>query len=77
MDLLYSEAMNLVLNPSKAGGRGSPEWQVQAALVTHYLERIADHGVDIGARTVFLASGEHMESALRQYRQRNLRADED
>jgi len=71
VDLLYSEAMNLAVNPGK-DGMGSPEWRVRAALTVHYLERIADHGVDIGGRTVFLVTGERMESAMRQYRDRNL-----
>jgi len=71
VDLLYSEAMSLVASPA-AGTEGSPEWRVRAALMVHYLERIADHGVDIGAATVFLVSGERMESALHQYRDRRL-----
>jgi phosphate transport system protein len=71
VDLLYSEAMNLAVNPPDGGG-GSPEWRVQAALTVHYLERIADHGVDIGERTVFLVTGERMESAMHQYRDRQL-----
>ena len=71
VDLLYSEAMNLAVNPGKEGA-GSPEWRVRAALTVHYLERIADHGVDIGGRTVFLVTGERMESAMRQYRDRSL-----
>src|SRR5215216_5842783 len=44
VDLLYSEAMNLIANPSEGGG-GAPEWRVKAALMVHYLERISDHGV--------------------------------
>ena len=75
IDLLYSEAMNLAVNPGKEG-LGSPEWRVRAALTVHYLERIADHGVDIGGRTVFLVTGERMESVIRQYLDRNLDADE-
>src|SRR5918992_818054 len=66
VDLLYSEAMNLIVNPSTTnggGGGGSPEWRIRAALVVHYLERIADHGVAIGGRTVFLVTGERMEDA--------------
>jgi phosphate transport system protein len=72
VDLLYSEAMNLIVNPSTTseGGGGSPEWRIRAALVVHYLERIADHGVDIGGRTVFLVTGERIEDAMRQYRER-------
>ena len=76
VDLLYSEAMNLVVNPSKEGA-SSPEWRVRAALMVHYLERIADHGVDVGGRTVFLVTGERMESAMRQYRERRAESDED
>ena len=70
VDLLYSEAMNLIVNPSTTNGGGSPEWRIRAALVVHYLERIADHGVDIGGRTVFLVTGERVEEAMRQYRER-------
>src|SRR5918998_4272516 len=57
VDLLYSEAMNLIANPS-AGGGGAPEWRMRAALIVHYLERISDHGVDIGGRGGLLGSGE-------------------
>jgi phosphate transport system protein len=71
VDLLYSEAMNLVVSP-KEEEASSPEWRVRAALMVHYLERIADHGVDIGGGTVFLVTGERMESAMRQYRERRL-----
>src|SRR5918992_1154033 len=55
VDLLYSEALNLIANPS-GGSAGAPEWRMRAALMVHYLERIADHGVDIGGGTVFLLS---------------------
>jgi phosphate transport system protein len=71
VDMFYSEGMNRVVNPSKEGS-GSPEWRVRAALMVHYLERIADHGVDIGGHTVFLVTGERMENALRQYRNRSV-----
>jgi len=72
VDLLYSEAMNLIANPSD-GNAGAPEWRMRAALMVHYLERIADHGVDIGGRTVFLVTGERIESAMQQYINRDLR----
>ncbi|MBA2343823.1 MAG: hypothetical protein H0V83_01875 [Rubrobacter sp.] len=72
VDLLYSEAMNLIANPSD-GNAGAPEWRMRAALTVHYLERIADHGVDIGGRTVFLVTGERIESAMQQYINRDLR----
>jgi phosphate transport system protein len=60
VDLLYSEALNLIANPSD-GSAGAPEWRMRAALIVHYLERIADHGVDIGGRTVFLVTGERID----------------
>ena len=71
VDLLYSEALNLIANPSATGG-GDAEWRMRAALIVHYLERIADHGVDIGGRTVFLVTGERIESAMRQYLDRDI-----
>src|ERR671921_2610814 len=66
VDLLYSEALNLIANPSDGAG-GAPEWRMRAALMVHYLERIADHGVDIGGSTVFLVTGERIEDAMQQY----------
>src|ERR671920_1928550 len=76
VDLLYSEALNLIANPSDGGG-GAPEWRIRAALMVHYLERIADHGVDIGGSTVFLVTGERIEDAMQQYLQRNIDGDGD
>jgi phosphate transport system protein len=75
VDLLYSEAMNLAISSSE--GDASPEWRMRAALMVHYLERIADRGVNVGARTVFLVSGERMENAMWQYLNRNLRSEEE
>jgi phosphate transport system protein len=74
VDLLYSEAMNLIANPPD-GRSGDPEWRMRAALIVHYLERISDHGVDIGERTIFLVAGERIEDAMQQYLDRN--ADQD
>ncbi|MGH3145970.1 MAG: PhoU domain-containing protein, partial [Rubrobacter sp.] len=74
VDLLYSEAMNLIANPSDAGA-GAPEWRMRAALMVHYLERISDHGVDVGGSTVFLVTGERIEDAMRQYLDRDMDAD--
>lgn len=71
VDLLYSEAINLIANPSSGGG-GDPEWRARAALMVHYLERIGDHGVSIGGRTVFLVTGERIESAMQQYLNRDI-----
>jgi phosphate transport system protein len=71
VDLLYSESLNLIANPSE-GGAGAPEWRMRAALIVHYLERIADHGVDVGGSTVFLVSGERIEDAMQQYIDRDL-----
>jgi phosphate transport system protein len=76
VDLLYSEALNLIANPSDGSG-GDPEWRMRAALMVHYLERIADHGVDIGGSTVFLITGERIEDAMQQYLQRNIDGDEE
>jgi len=74
VDLLYSEALNLIANPSESGV-GTPEWRMRAALTVHYLERIADHGVDIGGLTVFLTTGERIEDAMQQYMDREVRDD--
>jgi|SRR5215207_1199237 len=71
VDLLYSEAMNLIANPSEGGGR-APEWRMKAALMVHYLERISDHGVGIGGSTVFLVTGQRIEEAMQQYTDREL-----
>jgi phosphate transport system protein len=71
VDLLYSEAMNLIANPPPDGAGGAPEWRMRAALIVHYLERISDHGVDIGERTIFLVSGERIEDAMQHYLDRN------
>ena len=71
VDLLYSEAMNLIANPS-GEGVGAPEWRMRAALIVHYLERISDHGVDIGGSTVFLVTGQRIEDAMQQYLDRNV-----
>lgn len=70
VDLLYSEAINLIANPSGTGG--DPEWRMRAALMVHYLERIADHGVSVGGRTVFLVTGQRIESAMQQYLNRDI-----
>jgi phosphate transport system protein len=74
VDLLYSEALNLIANPAGGSG-GDPEWRMRAALTVHYLERIADHGVDVGGGTVFLVTGERIEDAMQQYLRRNIEGD--
>src|SRR5215212_7211670 len=71
VDLLYSEAMNLIANPSEGGG-GGPEWRMRAALIVHYLERISDHGVDVGGSAVFLVTGQRIEDAMQQYLDRDM-----
>ena len=76
VDLLYSEAMNLIANPSEGGG-GAPEWRMRAALMVHYLERISDLGVDVGGSTVFLVTGQRIEDAMQQYLDRNVDNDGD
>jgi phosphate transport system protein len=59
VDLLYSEALNLIANPPEGHG-GAQEWRMRAAQMVHYLERISDRGVAIGASTVFLVTGERI-----------------
>src|SRR5918993_1715798 len=76
VDLLYSEAMNLIANPSEGGG-GAPEWRMRAALMVHYLERISDHGVDVGGSTVFLGTGPRIQDAMQQDLDRNVDHDGD
>ena len=76
VDLLYSEAMNLIANPSEGRG-GAPEWRMRAALMVHYLERISDHGVDVGGSAVFLVTGQRIEDAMQQYLDRNVDHDGD
>jgi phosphate transport system protein len=71
VDLLYSEAMNLIANPSEGGG-GAPEWRMRAALMAHYLERISDHGVGIGGSAVFVVTGERIEDSMQQNTDREL-----
>ena len=71
VDLLYSEALTSSPTPQTGSG-GDPEWRMRAALMVHYLERIADHGVDIGGSTVFLVTGERIEDAMQQYMDRDL-----
>ena len=71
VDLLYSEAMNLIANPP-GEGVGAPEWRMRAALIVHYLERISDHGVGIGGSTVFLVTGARIEDGMQQYTDREL-----
>jgi phosphate transport system protein len=75
VDLLYSEALNLIANPSEGHPAGAPEWRMRAALMVHYLERIADHGVDVGGSTVFLVTGQRIEDAMQQYVDRDLGED--
>jgi phosphate transport system protein len=71
VDLLYSEALNLIANPSDGSG-SDPEWRMRAALMVHYLERIADRGVDVGGSAFFLVTGERIEDAMQQYMDRDL-----
>ena len=62
VDLLYSETLTRIASPFGGIG-GATEWRTRTALAAHYLERIADHGVGIGGRTVFLATGEPIKNA--------------
>jgi phosphate transport system protein len=62
VDLLYREAINLATSWI-AKENASPEWQARIPLVVHYLERIADRGVEIGELAVFVVEGERVRSA--------------
>lgn len=57
VDLLYFEVMTLSVCPPPEDAQSSGGL-VRDALLAHYLERIADHGVDMGQRTVFTLTGE-------------------
>jgi phosphate transport system protein len=59
---LYRETINLAAGPV-AGENASPEWQARIPLVVHYLERIADRGVEIGELAVFVVEGKRVRSA--------------
>jgi phosphate transport system protein len=48
---------------------------MRAALIVYYLERISDHGVDIGRSTAFLVTGERIDDAMQQYLQRDFEAE--
>jgi phosphate transport system protein len=39
--------------------------------MVHYLERISDHGVDIGGSAVFLETGQRIEDAMQHYLDRD------
>jgi phosphate transport system protein len=45
---------------------------MRAALMVHYLERISDHGVDVGGSAVFLVTGQRIEDAMQQYLDRGI-----
>jgi phosphate transport system protein len=62
VDLLYREAINLASSPA-TGEDASAEWRARIPLVVHYLERIADRGVEIGELAVFVVEGERVRSA--------------
>ena len=61
VDLLYREALALAAEPA-AGEATSPGWLARAPVVVHYLERIADRGVEIGELAVFVVEGERAAS---------------
>ncbi len=58
LDLLCAEVLSLAAVDEDGRVPISHWFPAQAALIAHYLGRIADHGVDIGLRTVFLIKGE-------------------
>ena len=70
-DCMVLQASRAPPSNTSDGRGGAPEWRMRAALIVHYLERISDHGVDIGERTKFLLAGERIEEAMQQYLERN------
>lgn len=48
---------------SAAAKKGAFEWASNMVLASRYLERIADHAVDIGERVTYLVTGEMVELA--------------
>ena len=44
----------------------------EGGLTVHYLERISDHGVDVGGSAVFLVTGQRIEDAMQQYLDRDM-----
>src|SRR3712207_1549423 len=63
VDLLYSEALNLIANPSANGG-GAPEWRMWGGLIGPFLERFADPGGGIRRRTPIPLTGGRLKGAM-------------
>jgi phosphate transport system protein len=61
VDRLREEVMGRICGPDRPDG-ADPACKMRTALVAHYLERIADHGVQIGEGAVFLVTGERAVS---------------
>ncbi|MGI9048836.1 MAG: phosphate signaling complex PhoU family protein [Rubrobacteraceae bacterium] len=68
VDLLYSEALTMLTMPSSSTAKEtiSPEWWARVPLIVHYLERIADRGVEIGELAAFVVEGERVGSVANQ-----------
>lgn len=69
VDLLYREAIAVLSGPP-AEDATSPGWLARVPLVVHYLERIADRGVEIGEFAVLVVEGERIEDAATRQRPR-------
>lgn len=70
VDLLYDRVMSSLASSGETVPCGR---SVRTALAAHYLERIADHGVGIGACTVYLVTGEQRGETPGQHRRRRAR----
>lgn len=67
VDLLYEEVVSLISHTSAAEA-ALQGWRVRVPLVAHYLERIADRGVEVGELAIFVAKGERVSSMVGQQR---------
>ncbi len=63
VDDRYSKVLAEVINEAK-GNRISAEYAIYTNLVLKYLERVADHAVNIAEWTVFIKNGFHKDSVI-------------
>lgn len=64
VDQLYTKVIRIAT--ASVSASPSPD-RARSALIAHYLERIADHGVSIAGRTAFLITGKRVTSARQSH----------